>query len=396
MTLTSAMFTDLDAVSRWQEDLYAHFHRRPELGMQEEHTSAEIAQRLDSFGYQVQRVGGGVVGVLGNGPGPTVMFRADMDALPVQEETGLPYRSAEPGVMHACGHDVHMAAALGAAALLAGAPSAWRGTYIALFQPGEEIAAGARAMVADGLVRKVPRPDVALAQHVLIAPAAGEVATVAGPVFSTAMSMKVTVHGSGSHGAMPHQGVDPVVLASAIVMRLQGIVARELAPDEFGVVTVGSLRSGSVANVVPDRAELLVNLRAYDEGVLNGLRAAVERIVAAECVASRAPQPADIETFHRYPLTTNDEQATATVTAAFRDHFGPHRVKDLQPVAASEDFSIIPDAFGTPYCYWGFGGFTSDQPVYPNHNPRFAPAIQPTLRTGTEAAVAAALAYLGA
>ena len=263
----------LDAATGWQEDLYRHLHRNPELSMQEVETAAEIDRRLTSYGYQVQRIGGGVVGVLENGAGPTVLFRADIDALPVDEATDLPYASEVPGVMHACGHDFHIVAGLGAASLLADAREHWSGTYIALFQPGEETAEGARAMVADGLVDKVPTPDVAFGQHVLTVPAAGEVGTVAGPVLSTAASLRITVHGKGSHGSMPHLGVDPVLLASSIVTRLQGIVAREISPSEFGVVTVGSLHAGSSANIIPDRAEMRLNIRAYDPEIRDRLLA---------------------------------------------------------------------------------------------------------------------------
>src|SRR5690606_22690137 len=215
MSTTDAVVSRLDAATAWQEELYTHLHRHPELSMQETQTAAEITRRLESFGYRVRQVGGGVVGVLENGPGPTVLFRADIDALPVEEATDLPYRSEVPGVMHACGHDLPITAGLGAAAVLAETTDAWSGTYVALFQPGEETAQGAQAMVEDGLADAIPRPDVALGQHVLAAPAAGEVATAAGPVLSTAASVRVTVHGKGSHGSMPHLGVDPVVLAAS-------------------------------------------------------------------------------------------------------------------------------------------------------------------------------------
>lgn len=362
--------------------------------MQEVETAAEIDRRLTSYGYQVQRIGGGVVGVLENGAGPTVLFRADIDALPVEEATDLPYASEVPGVMHACGHDFHIVAGLGAASLLADAREHWSGTYIALFQPGEETAEGARAMVADGLVDKIPTPDVAFGQHILTVPAAGEVGTVSGPVLSTAASLRITVHGKGSHGSMPHLGVDPVLLASSIVTRLQGIVAREISPSEFGVVTVGSLHAGSSANIIPDRAEMRLNIRAYDAGIRDQLLAAIERVVRAECEASGSPKEPEFVLSDEYPLTDNDPEVTDRVTEAFVDHFGGDRVKRLAPITASEDFSVIPDAFGIPYSYWGVGGFKPDQPVYPNHNPAFAPVLQPTLRTGTEAAVIAALAYL--
>lgn len=402
MTITDVL-SGIDEVTPWQEALYKDLHRHPELSMQEHRTVEKITAELTALGYDVHRVGGGVVGVLANGDGQTVLFRADFDALPVEEETGLPYASTvtatTPGgaavpVMHACGHDMHTAAALGAARLLATHRDAWAGTYIALFQPGEEIAAGARAMVDDSLTAVVPRPDVAFGQHVLGALVSGHVGTVAGPVLSTAVSLRITVYGKGSHGSMPHLGVDPVLLASTIVVRLQSIVAREIAPDDFGVVTVGSVQAGNSANVIPESATLLVNVRAYDDSIRDHIVAAIERIVRAECEASRTPREPAFEVFDSYPLTTNDTDVTERVTAALVEALGAGRVEKLAPQTASEDFSVIPDAWGTPYAYWGFGAFTEDQEVLPNHNPGFAPAIQPTLRTGTEAAVAAALAYL--
>ncbi len=404
MTAVDTVLATIDETNAWQEELYVHLHQNGELSMQETETAAEITRRLDSYGYTTHQVGGGVVGVLENGAGPTVLFRADIDALPVKEATGLPYASTKTmtdragvvqPVMHACGHDLHITAGLGAAELLSKAREAWSGTYVALFQPAEETAEGARSMVADGLVDRIPKPDVALGQHVLTVPGAGKVGTVAGPMLSTGACIKVTVYGKGSHGSMPHLGVDPVVLASSIVMRLQTIVAREIAPSAFGVVTVGSLQAGTKANIIPDRAVMLLNIRAYNDAVRQTLIDAIDRIVKAECAAANSPREPEIELYESYPLTDNDADVTAKVTAAFVDHFGPDRVETLAPVTASEDFSVLPSAFGIPYTYWGFGGFTSDQQVFPNHNPGFGPAMQPTLRTGTEAAVAAVLAYLG-
>lgn len=401
---TQLVLEDYDAIRPWQEELYVALHQSPELSMQETETAAEIAKRLESFGYDVQHIGGGVVGVMKNGDGATVLYRADIDALPVQENTGLPYASTKTGtdpdgitvpLMHACGHDMHIATALGAASLLADHKDAWAGTYVALFQPGEETAAGARSMVDDGLTTKIPKPDVALGQHVLAVPWAGEVGTVAGPMLSTGACIRVTVYGKGSHGSMPHLGIDPVVLSAAIVTRLQSVVAREISPSDFGVITVGSLQAGTKANIIPDRAVMLMNIRAYDEEIRAKLIEAIERIVKAECDAAGSPQPPEVELYESYPLTDNDAATTATVTAALVDHFGQERVKTLQPVTASEDFSIIPTAFGIPYCYWGFGGYAEGTQVYPNHNPAFAPVIQPTLQTGTESAVAGIMAYLG-
>lgn len=402
MPALDQVLSRLDTTRTWQEELYRHLHAHPELGLREEKTRALIAGRLGELGYEVRTAGGGVVGVLANGPGPVVLSRADIDGLPVTEETGLPYASTDTtvdesgqtvGLMHACGHDAHIACLLGAAALLAAERAAWSGTFLALFQPAEETAAGARSMVDDGLTDLVPRPDVAFAQHVL-AHEAGVLATQVGPVLSAGDSIRITVFGKGSHGSMPHLGVDPVVLASAIVLRLQSIVSREVAPGELAVVTVGALNAGSKSNVIPDRATLLVNLRTYDTRTRERLVAAVERVVRGECAAAGSPQEPTFEYYDQFPLTDNDPQVTDTVTAAFRDHFGPERVIPLGRVPASEDFSRIPDAFGTPYTYWGLGGFAPGTGV-PNHSPFFAPLIQPTLDAGTQAVVVAAMAYLG-
>lgn len=404
MASLAPVLTGLDETSTWQEELYKQLHAHPELPFAEDNTRAEIRSRLESYGYDVQEIGGGVVGTLANGAGPVVLFRADIDALPVTETTGLPYASTvtaqdadgvEVGVMHACGHDSHITCALGAAEMLAAHRDQWSGTYLALFQPAEELGKGAQSMVDDGLVDKLPTPTVCLGQHVLTAPEAGHVATASGPVLSAAASIKVTVHGKGSHGSMPHLGVDPVVVAAAIVLRLQTIVAREIAPSDFGVVTVGSVQAGAKANIIPAQAVLLINVRAYNEDIRARVLASIERIIKAECVAGNCPAEPDFDYYESYPLTDNDPTVTQKVTDAFIAHFGADRVQHLDPVPASEDFSIIPDAFGVPYTYWGNGGFTPGMTVLPNHNPGFAPAIQPTLRTGTEAIIAATLAYLG-
>ncbi len=403
MTRAQEVLANLDVTTLWQEDLYKQFHAHPELSSQETATAAEIARRLGSLGYDVQSVGGGVVGVLTNGPGKTVLMRADIDALPVTELTDLPYASTDTavdatgatvGVMHACGHDIHITCLLGAAELLAADRDAWGGTFVALFQPAEETAAGGKAMLADGLTGKVPRPDVAFGQHVLNH-AAGVIGMQVGPVFSAGDSIKITVFGAGSHGSMPHLGVDPVVLAASIVLRLQTIVSREVKPGEFAVVTVGSSVAGTASNIIPDRAVLLVNLRTYDTGVRQRVVDSIERIVRAECEASGSPEPPTLEYYDQFPLTDNDPEVTAVVAEAFRAHFGEARVVELGRIPASEDFSRIPDAFGTPYTYWGLGGFSPEKPGPPNHSPFFAPLIQPTLRAGTEAIVVAVMAFLG-
>lgn len=402
MTAVTDVLTPLPETRRWQEELYVHLHQHPELSMHETKTAAEISRRLESFGYQVTAVGGGVVGVLSNGEGPTVLMRADIDGLPVTEQTDLPYASTDTtvdddgstvGLMHACGHDVHITSLLGAAELMAKTRDPWSGTFVALFQPAEETAAGAKSMVDAGLTDLIPRPDVCFGQHVL-GHEAGVIGTTLGPVFSAADSIRITLYGAGSHGSMPHLGIDPVVLAASVVQRLQGIVAREVKPGEPAVVTVGAIQAGSKSNIIPDRAVLLVNIRTYSTEVRDKVVGAIERIVRAECEASDSPKPPTFEYYDQFPLTTNDDATTVKVTEAFRAHFGDARVFDLPKLSASEDFSRIPQAFGVPYTYWGLGGFPAGAQAAPNHSPFFAPVPQPTLTAGTEAIVVAALAYL--
>ena len=407
----AATLRGLDAIRSRQEDFYRDLHAHPELPHQEHRTAGNVAARLRDTGFEVHEgIGGtGVVGILRNGDGPTVLLRADMDALPVLETTGLPYASAQTAdegtpVMHACGHDVHVTCLLGAAALMARAQEQWAGTLVALFQPAEETADGARAMVGDGLAEIVDHVDVAMAQHVLPFPA-GTVGTRPGPTLSAADSMRITVHGRGAHGSMPQAAVDPVVLAAMIVVRLQTVVAREVAPGDTAVVTVGSIQAGTKSNVIPDRAVLQLNVRTYSESTRKAVLAAIERIVRAECDASCSPMGPEFELFDRYPLTENDAEATERVAAAFTEFFTERAVR-LPQQSASEDFSDIPAALGAPYTYWGIGGadpatyraaeqagrIAQDIPV--NHAATFAPVIQPTLDTGTQALVVAAFAWL--
>jgi amidohydrolase len=411
----TSVLAGLDSVRDWQEELYRDLHAHPELSHQERRTASRVAARLQETGCEVHDgVGGtGVVGVLRNGDGPTVLLRADMDALPVREATGLPYAStvtaidadgAEVPVMHACGHDVHVACLLGAVSVLAAATDAWHGTVVAVFQPAEEVADGAQGMLADGLAELVGKPEVALCQHVLPLPA-GVVGTRVGPTLSAADSMRITVHGRGAHGSMPQASVDPVVLAAMIVVRLQTVISREVQPGEPAVLTVGSVQAGTKSNVIPDHAVIALNVRSYDEHTRAAILEAIRRIVTAECEASRSPQPPDFELFDRFPVTENDAEVTEKVAAAFRSQFG-EQARELPLQTASEDFSDIPGALGIPYTYWGIGGIdpgsyeraraagkiAEDIPV--NHSATFAPVIQPTLDTGTSALVVAALAWL--
>jgi amidohydrolase len=410
----SAILDGLDSIRPWQEEFYRDLHAHPELSHQERRTARNVAERLRRDGCEVhEHVGGtGVIGVLVNGDGPRVLLRADMDALPVHEDTGLPYASqetatddgAEVPVMHACGHDVHVACLLGAVALMAQAREHWSGTVVALFQPAEETADGAKSMVDDGLAAIVGDIEVAMAQHVLPMPA-GQVGTRVGPTLSAADSMRVTLFGRGAHGSMPQAAVDPVVLAAMIVVRLQTVVSREVAPADTAVLTVGSVAAGTKSNVIPDHAVLQLNVRTYDENTRSAVLEAIERIVRAECEASGSPREPELELFDRYPLTDNDAEVTQKVAAAFADHFG-EQAGELPAQSASEDFSDVPHALGVPYTYWGIGGTDPDvyrsaeaagrvaQDVPVNHSATFAPVVQPTLDTGTEALVVAALAWL--
>ena len=410
------VLSGLDDVRADVEDLYRDLHRHPELGLREHRTAKKAADALRDLGYDVtEGVGGtGVIGVLANGDGPVVMARADMDALPVRERTGLPYASTatvtgedgdEQPVMHACGHDVHVACLIGCARLLAGRRDAWRGTFVALFQPSEEQGNGAEAMIDDGLTTKSPRPDVVLAQHVLPYPA-GYVGTRPGSFLSAADSLRVTVHGRGAHGSMPQAAVDPVVAAAMIVVRLQTVVSRELAATTPAVLTVGSIHAGSGPNVIPDRAVIELNVRTYDDATRGQVLDAIERIVRAECEASRSPVPPEIERIASFPPTVNDEEPTRRVADAFASYFGDD-AHTVERQTASEDMSEIPRAFGAPFTYWAIGGIdpgryaeaarngTVSEDIPVNHSAGFAPVVQPTLDTGVSALTVAALAWLG-
>jgi amidohydrolase len=397
------------------EALYTDLHAHPELSMQETRTAGMAADRLRADGFEVTTGVGktGVIGLLRNGEGPTVMLRADMDALPVKEETGLPYASTVTAtdsngenvpVMHACGHDMHVTWLAGTTALFARNRDAWRGTLMAVFQPAEETAAGAQAMIDDGLFTSFPKPDVILGQHVMVG-TAGVLGWRAGVMTSAGDSLQIRLFGRGAHGSMPQASIDPVVMAAATVLRLQTIVSREVAASEAAVVTVGSLQAGTKENVIPDEAIIKLNVRTFDEGVRKRVLAAIERIVNAEAAASGAPKPPEITPLDRYSLVTNDPDATGRVVDAFRQHFSEERVQETKPTSASEDFGSFGAGWHAPSVFWFVGG--TDAAMYAkakeegrlgelptNHNPRFAPVIHPTLETGIEAMVAAARAWL--
>jgi hippurate hydrolase len=413
---SEAVLANLDGVLPELETIYKDIHSHPELSMQEERTAGVAADHLRAAGYEVTTAVGktGVVGLLRNGEGPTVMLRADMDALPVKEATGLPYASTVTAadsdgnvvpVAHSCGHDMHVTWLLGASKLFATSRDAWKGTLIAVFQPAEETAQGAQAMIDDGFFKRFPKADVILGQHVMCMPA-GVIGGRVGVTTSAADSLQIKLFGRGAHGSMPEASIDPVVMAAATVLRLQGIVSREVPPTAAAVVTIGALQAGTKENVIPDEAIIKLNVRTFDEGVRKLILAAIERIVNAEAEASGAPRKPEITPLDNYSLTTNDPEATGRVRDALLTHFPADRVQESNPTMASEDFGCFGAEWQVPSVFWFIGGV--DRDVYAkakkdgtvaalptNHNPHFAPVLHPTLETGVETLVVTALAWLG-
>lgn len=399
-------------------DVYTDLHAHPELSFQETRTAAAVAQHLRRLGFQVtEDIGGtGVVGVLECGDGPCVLLRADMDGLPVEESTGLAYASRERAVdrrgedvpvMHACGHDVHVTCLLGACARLSADRDQLSGRVLAVFQPAEELGAGARAMVDDGLFDRFGRPDVVLGQHVAPLPA-GVIGIHAGLAMANSDSLTVTLVGRGGHGSQPQATVDPIVLAAATVMRLQTIVSRETAATEAAVVTVGMIHAGTNNNIIPETAELRLIVRTTDGAVRDRTLAAIRRIVAAEAAASGADAPV-VDHTDFFPALLNDDAAVDTVRRAFEGRLGDCTVVDIGTMTGSEDVGVFAEEAGAPCAFWFLGGADPDLfrgaltlteildvvrglPV--NHSANYAPTTDPTLEVGVQALVTAARAWL--
>jgi len=399
-------------------ELYRWLHQHPELSFQEHQTAAIVEDALRELGFAVLAGVGqtGVVGVLENGAGPTVLLRADMDALPVEEHTGLDYASTvrpvdhagqDVPVMHACGHDVHTTCLIGAARQLVAERESWSGTLEVLFQPAEELGAGALAMVDDGLFDRIPRPDVVLGQHVAPLPA-GIVALQPGQAFASADGIRVTFYGRGGHGSRPETTVDPIVMAAAAVLRLQTIVSRETAATDSLVLTIGSFQAGTKNNVIPDSAELLISMRSFDAVVRDPAIAAIRRIAAGEALSAGAPREPEIEIYESFPSVFNDRDAAVRTHAALAGQFGAARVIVPGVVTGSEDVGMLASAAGAPCSFWLLGGadpalfaaatsvdeitrIVAEQPS--NHSPNYAPVPEPTLTVGVAALVAAALGW---
>lgn len=397
--------------------IYRDLHAHPELAFQETRTAGIAAAQLAAAGFEVTTgVGGtGVVGVLRRGEGPTVLLRADMDALPVLEDTGLSYASraqvpVEGGgstpVMHACGHDVHTTCLIGAAHRLA-SDTSWSGRLLAVFQPAEEVGKGARAMVADGLFERFGRPDVVLGQHVTPLPA-GVLGVRTGPAFAASDALEIVLHGKGGHGSRPETTQDPVLMAASLVVRLQSIVSRTIAATDVAVVTVGSLHAGSAHNIISDRAVLRLSVRTFDPAVRERVLSGIERLARAEAAAAGSERDPEVTVLESFPAVVNDAEACRELEAAFGALPGV-LVVDPGSVTGSEDVGILAQASGAACAYWllggadpsHFAGATTVEEIAAvvaglpsNHSPHFAPVEHPTLDTGVAALTTAALHWL--
>lgn len=398
------------------EAVYKDLHQHPELGTQESRTSSIVAKHLQEVGYTVvDRIGGhGLVGILENGQGPTIMFRADMDALPIREETGVQWASQvesvdtdgeKKPVMHACGHDMHVTSAMAVSTLLAQARSEWKGTLLMLFQPDEEHGAGAQAMLDDGLYTKVPKPDVVFGQHISSLKT-GIVRIKPGVFMASADTLKVTVFGRGAHGARPQDSIDPIVLAASIILRLQTVVAREIAPSDVASVTCASIHGGKAHNVIPYEVEFFLNIRTFNDAVREEVIGAVKRIIKGEAIASGVQKEPTIETVGNFPLTVNDEATAHKIDALFRSYFGEQNVLECPLVVASEDFSLLATSIGVRSAFWNFGSIdtktwseyerTGNKELIPQpHQNTFCPEVSTTLRTAVDAMSLVLLEHLG-
>ena len=404
------------------EALYTDLHAHPELSLAEHRTAGVIAEQLTALGIDhVTGIGGtGIVATLVNregahGDGPVVWLRADTDGLPVEELTGLPYASKARGidpdgndvpVMHACGHDMHITALLGALEQLQATKDDWSGTVVAIFQPAEEVAAGARAMLEDGMLDRFPRPDIVLGQHLTDLPA-GSLTVCSGRQMAATDGLSVVFHGRGGHGSAPHTTIDPIVMAASAILRLQTVVARGISPNEMAVVTVGSIHAGLKNNIIPGTARIDLSLRYPDDQVREQVIEQVTRIVKAEALASGAEVEPTITTLHQLPPTINDADATARLVNVWSQAFGADALLTRPPTSGSEDVSWFSCDAGVPLVYWFFGGVDPeqyaaaeqagrvDEDIPSNHSAYFAPVLHPTIERAVDALTLAAREFLG-
>jgi amidohydrolase len=403
-----SVFKEVDAVYPEAYALYLDLHQHPELSSYETETAAKLANRLRTLGYDVtEHFGGnGIVAILKNGSGPTIMLRADLDALPVEEKTGLPYASKvrdnnEHGqnvpVMHACGHDMHMASFIGAAMIMARTRNSWRGTLMLIGQPAEETMTGARKMIEEGLLKKFPKPNVGIALHASNQFPAGKIGISPGYRYASSDAIRITIYGKGGHGAAPQNTIDPIVIAARLVLALQTIVSREVKPGEMAVVTVGHIQAGTKNNIIPDEAQLELTVRAYKPEIRKQLLAAIVRITNAEAAAAGAPREPFIEPYGRTDVVYNDPVLTEELRGPLESALGKDNVITAEPATGSEDFAyFIGEGIRAFYFVLGVANprkydqaKEGGEPLPDTHSPLFAPDVEPSLRTGIAAEVTA-------
>ncbi|MFI5086869.1 MAG: amidohydrolase [Terriglobales bacterium] len=404
---SAAVPKEVQAVYPDAHALYVDLHQHPELSSHETQTAAKLAGRLRSLGYEVtEHVGGtGIVAILKNGPGPTVMLRTELDALPVEEKTGLAYaskvrtkddRGQDVAVMHACGHDLHMASIAGTGAIMAQSRTTWHGTLMLIGQPAEETIGGAEGMIKDGLLTRFPRPDVAVALHVGNELPAGKVGVVPGIYDTNSDSLRITIYGKGGHGSAPHTAIDPIVIAARTILALQTIPSREVKPGEMTVITVGYIRAGTKNNIIPDQAELGLTVRTYKADIRKQVLAAIARITRAEAQAAGAPREPWIERLEFTDAVYNDPALAQRLRSALESKLGKDNVVSEEPQTASEDFSYFVKQ-GIPGFYFNLGGADPEKlaeakaagtTLPSNHSALFAPDVEPALETGITAEVA--------
>ncbi len=398
---------EVDAVYADAHALYIDLHQNPELSSHETQTASKLASRLKNLGYEVtEHVGGtGIVAVMKNGAGPTVMLRTELDALPVEEKTGLSYASKvhakddagrDVPVMHACGHDLHMASILGTATIMAHSKDSWHGTLMLIGQPAEETISGAKGMLDDGFLTRFPKPDVAVALHVGNLLPAGQVGIVPGVYNTNADSLKITIYGKGGHGSAPNTAIDPIVIAARTILALQTIASREVKPGAMAVVTVGYIQAGTKNNIIPDHAELGLTVRTNKPEVRKQVLTAIDRITKAEADAAGAPRQPSIEHYEGTDLVFNDPGLAMRLKGVLQMALGKDNVVMEEPITASEDFSYFTEQ-GIPGFYFSLGGADPEKlaqakaagtTLPSNHSPLFAPDVDPALHTGIKAEVA--------
>jgi hippurate hydrolase len=404
---TSSPSKEVEGVYPEAHALYLDIHQNPELSSHEVQTAAKLAKQLRSLGYDVtEHVGGtGIVAILKNGAGPVIMLRTELDALPVEEKTGLPYASKvhakddagrDVPVMHACGHDLHMASLVATAGIMAHSKDSWHGTLMLIGQPAEETIGGADRMIADGLFKRFPRPDAAVAMHVGNLLPAGKVGVIPGIYDTNADSLRITIYGKGGHGSAPHTAIDPIVIAARTILALQTIPSREVKPGEMVVITVGYIQAGTKNNIIPDQAEMGLTVRTYKPEIRKQVLAAITRVTKAEAAAAGATREPSVEHYEATDAVYNDPALAQFLKGTLESALGRENVIAEEPHTSSEDFSYYVKE-GIPGFYFSLGGADPEKyaqaqaagtTLPSNHSSLFAPDVDPALHTGIAAEVA--------